>query len=260
MNLIQVQAFLAAARSLSFTQAAEELFLSQQAVSKHIHNLELELGYTLFDRSRGGVALTDEGGFYNNLFSNEISLGRRLLEEVRLERLEIEGRFRFGYSAWLDPFGELDKGLTAFRRANPDVTFSGCQYHNERLMKMLAEGELDMAVISGGQLVEEVDFEFVGFAEERIALCVPDDIEAEEVDRECWGLPMLKAASWNWGPFEWKRISSEESTSLDLAPREIFLLPNVQSILSELATSRCCAVLDERFGIRPAGTKVSITR
>ena len=56
-----LQAFEAAARHLSFTQAAEELGLTPTAISHRIRNLEAELGVTLFRRGHRSVTLTEDG-------------------------------------------------------------------------------------------------------------------------------------------------------------------------------------------------------
>jgi LysR family glycine cleavage system transcriptional activator len=53
--------FEAAARSLSFTRAAAELFLTQSAVSRQIQQLEAELGVALFERRHRALALTEAG-------------------------------------------------------------------------------------------------------------------------------------------------------------------------------------------------------
>ena len=50
-----------AAHSGSMARAAEELFLSKQAVKKQIDSLEAELGFSLFVRSSRGLALTQAG-------------------------------------------------------------------------------------------------------------------------------------------------------------------------------------------------------
>lgn len=50
MDDFRLRVFLAAARTLSFTRAAEELFISQPAVSKHVNALETAYGVTLFNR------------------------------------------------------------------------------------------------------------------------------------------------------------------------------------------------------------------
>src|SRR5690606_10289686 len=53
--------FQVSARHLSFTQAADELNLTQSAVSQHVKNLESRLGVSLFRRVPRGLVLTDEG-------------------------------------------------------------------------------------------------------------------------------------------------------------------------------------------------------
>jgi LysR family glycine cleavage system transcriptional activator len=59
-----LRAFEAASRHLSFKQAAEELCVTQGAVSRHIQKLELHLGVNLFKRSHRRVTLTSEGTRY----------------------------------------------------------------------------------------------------------------------------------------------------------------------------------------------------
>jgi LysR family transcriptional regulator of beta-lactamase len=61
LPLNALRAFEVSARHLSFTRAAEELHLTQTAVSQHVKNLEARLGVQLFRRVPRGLALTDEG-------------------------------------------------------------------------------------------------------------------------------------------------------------------------------------------------------
>jgi DNA-binding transcriptional LysR family regulator len=60
-HLAFLQGFEAAARTLSFTKAAEELFVTQSAVSRQIKALEDNLGLKLFERRSRSLALTDNG-------------------------------------------------------------------------------------------------------------------------------------------------------------------------------------------------------
>ncbi|WUH90128.1 LysR family transcriptional regulator [Streptomyces sp. NBC_00433] len=61
LDLAQVRAFVVTAERLHFGQAAAELYLTQQALSKRVARLEDALGRKLFDRTGHGVELTDAG-------------------------------------------------------------------------------------------------------------------------------------------------------------------------------------------------------
>src|SRR5690606_480913 len=61
LPLNALRAFQVSARHLSFTRAAQELNLTQAAVSQHVKNLEARLGVALFRRVPRGLVLTDEG-------------------------------------------------------------------------------------------------------------------------------------------------------------------------------------------------------
>lgn len=61
MNIHQLNCFIAAANTLSFSEAARKSYISQSNISKNIDNLENELGVKLFYRTNKGVILTEEG-------------------------------------------------------------------------------------------------------------------------------------------------------------------------------------------------------
>jgi len=61
MKTERLQEFIVLAKALSYTKAAESLFISQSVLSKHIKELESELSVSLFQRTTHGVTLTDEG-------------------------------------------------------------------------------------------------------------------------------------------------------------------------------------------------------
>ena len=90
MNDLQIDYFLAAARNLSFSKAAQELYVSQPAVSRQIQALEDELGCPLFVRQNKGIELTSNGEMFYQFFDeyraqlNDLKLRARLsLEQKR---------------------------------------------------------------------------------------------------------------------------------------------------------------------------------
>ena len=83
MDDFRLKVFIAAARTLSFTRAAEQLYISQPAVSKHIGELEARYRTSLFVRRGSRLALTDAG-------RTMLAAAERLAEDYR--RLEYEAR------------------------------------------------------------------------------------------------------------------------------------------------------------------------
>ena len=77
-----LNAFECAARHGSFAGAAKELGISQPAVSRHIANLETLLGIRLFERSRNGARLTEEGRRYHEKTAAGLGLIRTAISEV----------------------------------------------------------------------------------------------------------------------------------------------------------------------------------
>ena len=82
MNIDNLKCFILVADNLSFARAAEELYISQPAVTKQINNLEQELGITLFIRSTRHVELTQAGmQFYKDakdiVVKSEIAVNKK---------------------------------------------------------------------------------------------------------------------------------------------------------------------------------------
>jgi LysR family transcriptional regulator, glycine cleavage system transcriptional activator len=78
-----IEAFVAAARVLSFTQAAAMLHLTVPAISRRVRALELELGVPLFERSHRALQLTDAGDAYLTRLAPAIDTIRRASDGLR---------------------------------------------------------------------------------------------------------------------------------------------------------------------------------
>lgn len=143
LPLNALRAFEAAARHLSFTRAAHELCVTQNAVSAQVKNLEQRLGVPLFRRLPRGLALTDEGQVLLPLLSDSFERIGGVLEQFRGGRhhevltVAVVGTFAVG---WLLP------RLPDFRREHPFVDLR-LLTHNNRV-DLAGEG-LDYAVRFG---------------------------------------------------------------------------------------------------------------
>jgi DNA-binding transcriptional LysR family regulator len=117
-HLAFFQGFEAAARTLSFTKAAEELFVTQSAVSRQIKALEDNLGLKLFERRPRSLTLTEDGQSLYRIATDvldrlQIAIDR-LLAESRASQLSITTTTGFA-SLWLIP------RLSRFTALHPDI-------------------------------------------------------------------------------------------------------------------------------------------
>jgi DNA-binding transcriptional LysR family regulator len=96
MEIYQLKAFIAVARSGHLTRAAEGLHLSQPAVSKQIRALEETLGVTLFDRLPGGMQLTRAGRELLGAAEATLEQALKLVEQAKSWRGEVSGAVRLG--------------------------------------------------------------------------------------------------------------------------------------------------------------------
>jgi LysR family glycine cleavage system transcriptional activator len=117
-HLAFFQGFEAAARTLSFTKAAEELFITQSAVSRQIKALEDNLGLKLFERRPRSLTLTDNGQALYRIATDVLdrlqAATDRLRAETRARQLSITTTTGFA-SLWLIP------RLRRFTALHPDI-------------------------------------------------------------------------------------------------------------------------------------------
>jgi len=82
-SLDLLRGFEAAARHLSFTKAAQEMHLTQSALSRQIRELEEQLGVELFDRRHRALSLTDAGRLLLPTAVQVVTLVRSALNDIR---------------------------------------------------------------------------------------------------------------------------------------------------------------------------------
>lgn len=145
MDFDQLRYFLCVARQQSFTRAAEELGVSQPALSRSIHKLEEELGQPVFERRTRSVALTDAGVFLQARASQVLSI----LDDTKAEITDDgrSGRVRVGAIPTIAPYF-LPEVLRQFAKAFPQATVIVQENVTDMLLKSCTQGEIDLAVLA----------------------------------------------------------------------------------------------------------------
>lgn len=255
MTAIQIDCFLAAARTGSIASAAKELFLSVQVVSQHILNLEKELSAKLFLRTREGVTLTAEGEEFLSFSARWVGLYNGTMRAIKEQYDNLSRKFRIGMTEYIDPVGQISGGIASFAQDHKTTDISGVQYSNQKIMQAVADGEIDVALMCDTQITAGGDFEIVPFASEDLRLYVshgPDlsgcSIEDDAVKKVCKELPHLDASYGPWSSEEWREISRRMSAHLGVSFGRSYTMPNFRAIVASANTLSCVVVCDARFG------------
>lgn len=147
MELRQLEAFVTVARRASFTRAAEELHLTQPAVTRQIAALESELGVLLFDRLGKSIQLTGAGetllGYAEHI--------QRLTDEAHEALSELAagraGRIAIGAASTLATY-VLPPLLTRFRQAYPGIELSLRTGLSARVRELVLSGVVDIGLVT----------------------------------------------------------------------------------------------------------------
>ncbi|WP_284140606.1 MULTISPECIES: LysR family transcriptional regulator [unclassified Virgibacillus] len=170
MEIKHLQYFIEVTEVASFTKAAENLYITQPAISRIIKSLEDELGTPLFIRSRKKLALTDAGRVLYERAKHIEQEFLSLQEELDHLLTFKKGHIRIGIPSIVNSifFSEL---IASFHKVYPEVTFQLEEDSSKGIEEKMLDAKLDFGVIV---LPETHDaFDYVSFTEETLTLLVP---------------------------------------------------------------------------------------
>lgn len=148
VNLDLYRVFYTVAKSGSLTKAAEELYISQPAVSRSIKQLETQLGVSLFTRTHRGMALSAQGG---KVIFDEVERALSLLNEAenRIEEMKnsATGVIRIGASDTIFEYFLADK-IVGFHERFPAVKFELTADFTPDTIEKLKADKCDVAFVN----------------------------------------------------------------------------------------------------------------
>lgn len=240
----QLEQFVAVARLKNFTRAAEQLNLSQPALSRSIRKLEDQVGQPLFERKPREVVLTDLG----ELFLERAKEILKLVEDTfsQVSDAGKHGRIRLGAIPTIAPFF-LPTLLRTFSERCPNVSVIVQEDTTENLIRRCNHGEIDLAILALPVIAKYLEVE--ALFDEELFLVFPaghdlassDEIPPEAV--EDFPLVMLNEA----------HCLSENIESY--CRRETIQPVSVERI-SQLATVQELVALGHGISIVPAMARV----
>jgi molybdate transport repressor ModE-like protein len=185
LDLKRLRVLAEVARQGSFSAAAEELYLSQSAVSQQVATLEKEAGMPLLERTRGGPKLNDAGRML--VGHAEAALAR--LEEAEHELKAIAGLEGGELRIASFPSASatlLTESLAEFGSRYPSVRLSVTEAEPEQSVPKLRAAEVDLAIVFDYPMLpsepDERDIERALLLTESMYLALPRDHPLAKVD------------------------------------------------------------------------------
>lgn len=169
-DLRQLRTFVALAEELSFTRAAERLFVGQQAVSKSVRQLERELGVELVERTTHDVRLTAAGAALLEAGRPALAAADAAFAAAREAGQGLTGTIRVGVSPAVSPL-DRQEVVDVLRRGAPDVSVSLLEIRPRDVRRLLRARELDLVLARTSDDGPEVDS--AALRPTPAVLCVP---------------------------------------------------------------------------------------
>lgn len=157
MTLNQMKYFIAAARCLSFTEAAKSLFMTQPALSRQIAAMEHELGTKLFVREHKNLKLTPGGSILLNRLPELLEDYRKLADDVRNANRGYDGHLRIGILDVYDISDLFEDTIQTFQKYFPDTHLTMERFGIGKLTECLYQNSLDLIVTYGFSLYDQPD-------------------------------------------------------------------------------------------------------
>lgn len=145
ITLRQLRAFIAVARTSSFTLAAESLFVTQSALSGLIKEMEQSLGVRLFDRSTRRIQLSDIGREIFPLIDKTLLDLDGVLDEVANLKALKKGLVRVA-APQLMASTLLPEVIAAYREARPEIDIRLVDCAVESVVSRVFSGEVDFGI------------------------------------------------------------------------------------------------------------------
>lgn len=152
-----LQYFLAAARELNITRAAESLYIAQPTLSRQLMELEQQLGKQLFIRGKRKLTLTEEGEFLRGRAQEILDLIDNTEAAFHTEETNLSGHITIGCGETI-AMDKITNILADFHHKYPDVKFHTHSGDADSILDRLDKGLVDIGLLLGPIRQEKYDY------------------------------------------------------------------------------------------------------
>ncbi len=146
MDTRLLEYFLAIAREENITKAAESLHITQPTLSRQIHDLEKNLGKTLFNRTGRKTALTQDGEIFKKRAEEILTLVQKAKEELSSTDTQLHGSIHIGAGETYQ-MKQITDLLSTIHQEHPSVTYRLYSGVADDVLEKVDTGLLDFALV-----------------------------------------------------------------------------------------------------------------
>ena len=168
----RLKVFYTVANRLSFTKAANELNISQPAVTKHIKEIENQLNTKLFDRKGTTIQLTESGKILFVYAEKSRQLYRDLEFAIAQLNKQEKGKLKIGASTTIAQY-ILPQILAKFNSYYKDINIELVTHNSEDISTLLKSGKIDLGIVEGES--KSSYFDYQKFKKDEIVLVCKTD-------------------------------------------------------------------------------------
>jgi DNA-binding transcriptional LysR family regulator len=246
MSDFRLKVFQCVAKNLSFTKASQELFISQPAITKHIHELESNYGAQLFERKGNRITLTAAGRLLLNHCEQILDEYKKLDYEMNLLHNDFVGELRLGASTTIAQY-VLPPILAQYIKRYPKVELSLLNGNSRDIEKALQEHRIDLGLVEGTARLPNLKYS--KFLDDELVAVVPTHSKLADKDeitpQELINIPLVlrEYGSGTLDVFE-QALSNHHIKLADL--RILMYLGSTESIKMFLQHADCMGIVSVR--------------
>jgi DNA-binding transcriptional LysR family regulator len=163
----RLKVFYTVALKLSYTKAANELFITQPAVTKHINELEQQLQTRLFNRNGNSISLTPSGEILMRHAQQIFKLYTHLENELAEINDVTNGSLHIGASTTLAQY-VLPRLLAMFKKTHPSIEIKLTNGNSEFIEQQIIAEKMDIGLVEGISHYPQINYE--SFVKDEIVL------------------------------------------------------------------------------------------
>lgn len=168
ITIEQIQYFLAIKEFNGFSNAANELCISQSSLSKQIKSLENELDTKLFERTSRVIKLTPAGEDFFMYAQKFLDDYNNIFTKMKKHSLSDKNTLNIGTIAVLTQYG-LTSTIAAFKSKYPQIDLHILEDENNSILTMLENSKIDLAIVRDFNISNDL-FDVIHLADDKLVV------------------------------------------------------------------------------------------